>query len=250
MQVVIIDPSTKESCSNYNLGKDIVILHGVDDFVCASAAAAGSSLRAGTIDEAYRLTAGPAGCTIRAGGARGALWGLRTLTQLLFPVPASTSWYSQCLFSLSENSQVGTGIRSAQGMRSTARKFMNMEVYTGSHDGESLACETAPTSQLPYDCSEETGLYGDNEIISKLTSGVDVADWPEFSWRGCLLDCARHFMPVAYIAKHLEALSRFKMNVLHWHLTDDQVVSYKFERSQRIIFFLPKLILVSTNCLL
>ena len=60
-------------------------------------------------------------------------------------------------------------------------------------------------------------------VQAKLQVTVDVTDWPEFGWRGCLLDCARHFMPVAYIARHIEALSLFKMNVLHWHLTDDQV---------------------------
>ncbi|WP_201983023.1 beta-N-acetylhexosaminidase [Hymenobacter rubidus] len=51
---------------------------------------------------------------------------------------------------------------------------------------------------------------------------VDIRDQPRFAWRGLLLDAARHFMPVAVIKRNLDGMAAVKLNVLHWHLTDDQ----------------------------
>ena len=49
-----------------------------------------------------------------------------------------------------------------------------------------------------------------------------VTDEPRFPWRGMLLDCGRHFMPLPVIKEVLDALALHKFNVLHWHLTEDQ----------------------------
>jgi hexosaminidase len=51
---------------------------------------------------------------------------------------------------------------------------------------------------------------------------VIVSDSPEFEHRGLLLDCCRHFMDVNFIKKMIDNLALHKMNVLHWHLTEDQ----------------------------
>jgi len=51
---------------------------------------------------------------------------------------------------------------------------------------------------------------------------VTVQDAPVFPHRGLLLDCGRHFMDVATVKKYIDALAYYKMNVLHWHLTEDQ----------------------------
>ena len=51
---------------------------------------------------------------------------------------------------------------------------------------------------------------------------VRIRDMPRFRWRGMLLDCGRHFMPVAFIKRYIDLLAYHKMNVLHWHLTEDQ----------------------------
>jgi len=47
-------------------------------------------------------------------------------------------------------------------------------------------------------------------------------DQPRFKWRGLMLDCSRTFIPKEEVKKYIEAMSYFKMNVLHMHLTDDQ----------------------------
>jgi hexosaminidase len=49
-----------------------------------------------------------------------------------------------------------------------------------------------------------------------------IEDWPRFGWRGCLLDVARHFMPKAAVLRFLDLMAAHRLNVLHFHLTDDQ----------------------------
>ncbi len=51
---------------------------------------------------------------------------------------------------------------------------------------------------------------------------VHIEDAPRFAWRGLLLDSVRHFQSVAFIKSFLDAMAREKLNVLQWHLTDDQ----------------------------
>ncbi|MBC6606677.1 family 20 glycosylhydrolase [Hymenobacter sp. BT188] len=51
---------------------------------------------------------------------------------------------------------------------------------------------------------------------------VYITDQPRFGWRGLLIDAARHFMPVAVIKRNLDGMAAVKLNVMHWHLSDDQ----------------------------
>jgi len=49
-----------------------------------------------------------------------------------------------------------------------------------------------------------------------------ISDFPRFTWRGLMIDVARHFQSVDVIKRNLDAMAAMKMNVFHWHLTDDQ----------------------------
>ena len=51
---------------------------------------------------------------------------------------------------------------------------------------------------------------------------VEIRDWPRFGHRGLLLDCSRHFFSIEEVRKVLDVMALHKLNVLHWHLTDDQ----------------------------
>ncbi len=51
---------------------------------------------------------------------------------------------------------------------------------------------------------------------------VHIDDHPRFAWRDLMLDTARHFMPVPFIMRLLDLMAFYKLNVFHWHLTDDQ----------------------------
>ena len=52
--------------------------------------------------------------------------------------------------------------------------------------------------------------------------GVKIHDQPRFPWRGLLIDVARHFQPIEVLKRNLDAMAALKMNVFHWHLTEDQ----------------------------
>jgi hexosaminidase len=52
--------------------------------------------------------------------------------------------------------------------------------------------------------------------------GADIRDTPRFRWRGLLLDVSRHFEPVDVIKRTLDGMAVVKLNVFHWHLSDDQ----------------------------
>jgi len=49
-----------------------------------------------------------------------------------------------------------------------------------------------------------------------------IEDRPRFAWRGLLLDCGRMFFGVDFVKRLIDLLAYYKMNVLHWHLTEDQ----------------------------
>lgn len=51
---------------------------------------------------------------------------------------------------------------------------------------------------------------------------VTIQDSPRFRWRGLMLDCSRHFEPIGVIERTLDGMEAVKLNVFHWHLTDDQ----------------------------
>ncbi|SPE41965.1 Beta-N-acetylhexosaminidase [Candidatus Sulfopaludibacter sp. SbA3] len=53
-------------------------------------------------------------------------------------------------------------------------------------------------------------------------AAIHIEDHPRFSWRGLMLDVSRHWMPVEVVLRNLDAMEAVKLNVFHWHLSDDQ----------------------------
>jgi hexosaminidase len=64
---------------------------------------------------------------------------------------------------------------------------------------------------------------------------IHIEDKPRFPWRGLMIDSSRHFQPLSVIERNLDAMEAVKLNVLHWHLSDNQgfrVESKKFPMLQ------------------
>jgi hexosaminidase len=53
-------------------------------------------------------------------------------------------------------------------------------------------------------------------------SAVTIQDKPRFPWRGLMIDSSRHFMPLDVIKRNLDGMAAVKLNVFHWHLSDNQ----------------------------
>ena len=51
---------------------------------------------------------------------------------------------------------------------------------------------------------------------------VSIRDTPRFRWRGLMVDCGRHFIPVDVLKRTLDGMAAVKLNVFHWHLSEDQ----------------------------
>jgi len=66
---------------------------------------------------------------------------------------------------------------------------------------------------------------------------VFIEDKPRFPWRGLMIDTGRHFMPVEVIERNLDGMAAVKMNVFHWHLSENQgfrVESKRFPKLQEM----------------
>ena len=61
-----------------------------------------------------------------------------------------------------------------------------------------------------------------NDATTFYFPNTKISDYPRFTWRGVMIDVARHFQPVDVIKRNLDAMAAVKMNVFHWHLVDDQ----------------------------
>ena len=64
---------------------------------------------------------------------------------------------------------------------------------------------------------------------------VTIKDQPRFAWRGLLIDVGRHFIPLDVLKRNLDGMAAVKMNVLHWHLYDNEgfrVESKRFPKLQ------------------
>jgi len=97
---------------------------------------------------------------------------------------------------------------------------------------------TVATNSIVIRAPEQAGLfYGVQTLLQLLppeifsSNRVDhvnwqipclqIKDWPRFKWRGFMLDVSRHFFTKAEVETLLDAMALHKLNMFHWHLTDD-----------------------------
>jgi hexosaminidase len=112
-------------------------------------------------------------------------------------------------------------------------------------EDESYRLEVTP-AEVHLDAPNPLGvIHGLQTFLQLLAAGPDglsapavtIEDRPRFPWRGLLIDVSRHFIPVDAIQRNLDAMEAVKLNVLHWHLSDDQgfrVESKRFPKLQQL----------------
>ncbi|MDP3313589.1 beta-N-acetylhexosaminidase [Lutibacter sp.] len=98
------------------------------------------------------------------------------------------------------------------------------------NENESYKLNVSAT-KIIIDATTDIGVVYALETLLQLISNSDsyyyfpevqINDYPRFTWRGLMIDVARHFEPVDVLKRNLDAMTSVKMNVFHWHLTDDQ----------------------------
>jgi hexosaminidase len=98
------------------------------------------------------------------------------------------------------------------------------------NEDESYRLHITP-QHIELECATDLGgLYGLETLLQLLQADQDgyyfpevmIQDQPRFPWRGLLIDACRHWQPVEVILRNLDAMLAVKLNVLHWHLSEDQ----------------------------
>ena len=120
---------------------------------------------------------------------------------------------------------VGTGVRSCSS-EEIARAVASFTRDAAIPDeGYRLVVDEAG---VRISASSAAGAFYAGQTLRQLRDAkgtvprLRISDAPKFPWRGVMLDEARHFFGKAEVLKLLETMAQFKLNVLHWHLTDDQ----------------------------
>jgi hexosaminidase len=184
---------------------------------------------------------------------------LRTSRRNLMPVPSSLVWNDQRLpveksFKVGVQGQTDARLRNyifRVVRRLEARTVLEMarDFATGENDA-TLVVETRSTGnaipKLGDDESYELTISSTQAKLSAPTTvgamrgletflqllegdkngfyfqGVSISDRPRFAWRGLMIDSARHYQPLVVLKRNLDGMAAVKLNVLHWHLTEDQ----------------------------
>src|SRR5882724_6570488 len=95
---------------------------------------------------------------------------------------------------------------------------------------ESYSLEITPQKIALEAATTEGALHGLQTILQLVENHegkyylpcISISDTPRFNWRGFMIDASRHFIPAEAIERNIDAMAAVKMNVLHWHLTDDE----------------------------
>jgi hexosaminidase len=97
-------------------------------------------------------------------------------------------------------------------------------------ENESYSLDVTPTGAHLKAATDVGAMRGletflqlvQNDDSNYFLPAVSIQDTPRFRWRGLMIDCSRHFEPVDVIKRTLDGMAAVKLNVFHWHLSDDQ----------------------------
>jgi hexosaminidase len=102
--------------------------------------------------------------------------------------------------------------------------------YPALGEDESYTLEISPSGATLWSHTLSGALRGLASFAQLAGPGPDgfqapslrIDDRPRFPWRGLMIDAARHWMPVEVVKRNLDAMAAVKLNVFHWHLSDNQ----------------------------
>jgi hexosaminidase len=139
------------------------------------------------------------------------------------------------------HAQTGIELRTTSSDARRARIALRID---DSIEGDEAYRLTVTTSHIEIAASDDRGLFWGVQTLRQLLTHEGAARWqipavriddvPAYAWRGAMLDVARHFFPVEYVEKQIDLMSYYKLNVFHWHLTDDQGWRIQIERYPKL----------------
>ena len=130
--------------------------------------------------------------------------------------------------------RIGTALAKSEARRGSRALILEIdgpgEAVQSPDENESYRLEVTPGAARLQAATTVGALRGLETLLQLVESdsagwylpAVRIEDAPRFPWRGLLIDVGRHFEPVEAIKRQLEAMAAVKLNVLHWHLSEDQ----------------------------
>ena len=128
-----------------------------------------------------------------------------------------------------------TGIPRPNGPASGKAPALEIECGAGGtypmlEEDESYRLDIAPSGARLKAATVDGAMHGLETFLQLIQPGADgfqvpalhIEDHPRFPWRGLMLDVSRHWMPLEVVERNLDAMAAVKLNVFHWHLSDDQ----------------------------
>lgn len=158
----------------------------------------------------------------------------------LFPTPASIQ-NREGSFIIGKNPQVLSTDNASAEMAKQLRNDLNRLGLNGTSTGtielqlnqdftaapESYELIVSPT-KVQISAATPTGLFRGKEALLQLArfekgniAACSIKDQPRFAWRGFMLDESRHFFGKDKVKQYLDIMASLRMNVFHWHLTDE-----------------------------
>ncbi len=106
-----------------------------------------------------------------------------------------------------------------------ANIHLNITDHKKFPNNESYELFITKHGEIIINAPEYSGIFYGLQTVAQLAAEdslpmVSIRDYPRFKWRGMHLDVSRHFYDIKFIKKQLDALSHYKINYFHWHLTD------------------------------
>ncbi len=143
-----------------------------------------------------------------------------------------------------------TGLFFDQGFLTKVNEFPSAQLQincvangkTGINEDESYQLEIKSDKIIINAPSDLGALHGLETLLQLLQNNsnfyyfptVTISDFPRFTWRGLMIDAARHFEPIDVLKRNIDAMAAMKMNVFHWHLSDDQGWRIEIKKHPRL----------------
>lgn len=99
-------------------------------------------------------------------------------------------------------------------------------VTTLSSSAEAYHLLVSP-AQVRLTAPQSKGIYYGLQTLKQLVQhhrhipACEITDWPAFAWRGYMIDAGRNFMPMHLLKQQIEVMARYKLNIFHFHFTED-----------------------------
>ena len=129
-----------------------------------------------------------------------------------------------------------TGLQLSKTIGQNPNATLLVSVRSGGPEVQSLDDDesyslTSTSTSIQIEAASTLGALHGMETFLQLVQpsgseyvvpSVTIHDTPRFPWRGLMIDCGRHFEPLDVLKRNIDAMAAVKLNVFHWHLTEDQ----------------------------